>query len=513
MPEGAAAGVVGAGPVVLEVDRAKRWVYAPEQGFMRDMEELAARFRVLAPSVDYASLRVVDEVSEKVSVRKGVPEPPETVLDRGAMVTVIDGDGAGHAATSDLSDAGLAAAVARAREWAALSRGRSVLEGSARLPPPAGRYVSPVVKPIRLSKAERIGLLMTEANQCPIDDRIVDWAASLWTTDVTQLLVTADGDRCVQELHFAVPGLHVTAYERGVSQTRSWGGRYNGFCRQGGLEVLDAGAFAGSGRRTAEEALALLVAPSCPSGFLDVVLMPDQMMLQIHESIGHPIELDRILGDERNYAGTSFVTLDMIGSYQYGSSLLDVTYDPTRPEQFASFATDDDGAAATREYLIKAGLLVRALGGTVSQARAGMAGVATTRASSWNRPPIDRMSNLNVEPGTSTLDDMIASIDDGVLMRTNVSWSIDDSRNKFQFGCEWGQRIRDGKLGEVVKNPSYRGVSASFWRSLSMVGDASTFEVLGTPFCGKGEPNQIIRCGHASPACKFSRVDVFAGDQ
>ncbi|HVW25709.1 MAG TPA: TldD/PmbA family protein [Polyangiaceae bacterium] len=480
---------------------------------MRDLEELAARFRDLAPKADFASLRLVDEVSERVSVRQGVPEPPETMLDAGAMITVVDGDGTGYAATSDLSDEGLAAAVARAREWAALSRGRSVLDGRVAMPAPRGSYASPQAKPVRLSKAERIELLMVEANQCRIDDRIADWAASLWTTDVTQLLVTADGDRSVQSLHFTVPGLHVTAFDRGVSQTRSWGGRYNGYCRQGGLEVLEAGGFEGAGRRTAEEALALLAAPSCPSGFLDVVLMPDQMMLQIHESIGHPIELDRILGDERNYAGTSFVTLDMIGSYQYGSSLLDVTYDPTRPEQFASFATDDDGAPAAREYLIRKGVLVRALGGTVSQARAGMSGVATSRASGWNRPPIDRMSNLNVEPGTSTLDEMIASIDDGVLMRTNVSWSIDDSRNKFQFGCELGQRIRSGKLGEIVKNPCYRGVSSSFWRSLSMVGDASTFEVLGTPFCGKGEPNQIIRCGHASPACKFSRVDVFGGDK
>lgn len=488
--------------------------YALYSKLMRDLEELAARFRDLAPAADFASLRVVDEVSERVSVRQGVPEPSETMLDRGAMITVMDGDGSGYAATSDLSDSGLSVAVARAREWAALSRGRSVLQGRVAMPAlHDARYTSPQAKPIHLSKAERIELLMTEANQCRLDDRIVDWAASLWTTDVTQLLLTADGERAVQELHFAVPGLHVTAFERGVSQTRSWGGRYNGFCRQGGLEVLDAGGFSGAGRRTAEEALALLAAPSCPSGFFDVVLMPDQMMLQIHESIGHPIELDRILGDERNYAGTSFVTLDMIGSYQYGSSLLDVTYDPTRPEQFASFAADDDGAQASREYLIRKGILVRALGGTVSQARSGMPGVATTRASGWNRPPIDRMSNLNVEPGTSSLGDMIASIDDGVLMRTNVSWSIDDSRNKFQFGCELGQRIRKGKLAEIVKNPCYRGVSSSFWRSLSMVGDESTFEVLGTPFCGKGEPNQIIRCGHASPACKFSRVDVFGGDQ
>jgi predicted Zn-dependent protease len=244
---------------------------------------------------------------------------------------------------------------------------------------------------------------------------------------------------------------------------------------------------------------------------MDVLLMPDQMMLQIHESIGHPLELDRILGDERNFAGTSFVTLDMFGKYQYGSALLNVTFDPTITEQFASFAYDDDGAPATREFIIKDGVLMRPLGGTISQARAQMAGVSTTRACSWNRAPIDRMSNLNIEAGTAPLQDMIASIDHGVLMRTNCSWSIDDSRNKFQFGCEYGQMIRKGKLAEVVKNPNYRGVSATFWRSLAMVGDGSTREVMGTPFCGKGEPSQVIRVGHAAPACKFSGVSVFGG--
>jgi predicted Zn-dependent protease len=241
--------------------------------------------------------------------------------------------------------------------------------------------------------------------------------------------------------------------------------------------------------------------------------MPDQMMLQIHESIGHPLELDRILGDERNYAGTSFVTLDMFGAYRYGSSLLNVTHDPTNTAEFATFAFDDDGAPAGRDHLIREGLLLRPLGGTVSADRAGMPAVATARACSWNRPPIDRMSNLNLEPGSSTLAQMIESIDDGLLLCTNVSWSIDDSRNKFQFGCEWGQRIVSGRLGEVVRNPNYRGVSATFWRSLSMVGNSSTLEVLGTPFCGKGEPNQVIRVGHSSPACKFTEVDVFGGER
>ena len=207
----------------------------------------------------------------------------------------------------------------------------------------------------------------------------------------------------------------------------------------------------------------------------------------------------------------------MFGSYRYGSELLNVTHDPTRAEEFATFAYDDEGSRAHRQYLIRDGVLIQPLGGALSRQRMARASwdgcVATARASSWNRPPIDRMSNLNLEAGASTFEQIVSSMDDGMLMQTNASWSIDDSRNKFQFGCEWGQRIRGGRLAEVVRNPNYRGISATFWRSLAMVGDASTVQVLGSRFCGKGEPNQLIRVGHASPACKFSAVAVFGAER
>ncbi len=485
-----------------------------------DIETISQRFRRLVPNgLDHASLRLVQEHSNVTRVRQNVVEPAERSVDRGAMVTVIAGDGLGYAATSDLSDSGLRAATDRAVQWAELSRGRSVFDGRVpALPAAQGRHRSATVKPLSLTTADRVDLLMRESKACRIDERIVDWEAILWTVQSRQFSAGTDGSETVQEFDFTIPALHVIAHADGLTQTRSWGGRYNGYCQQGGLEIIERSGFVGCGRTTAEEALQLLAAPNCPSGKFDLLLMPDQMMLQIHESIGHPLELDRILGDERNYAGTSFVTLDMFGTYQYGSNLLNVTFDPTRSEEFASFAFDDEGSCATREYLIRDGLLLRPLGGTLSQQRAArlrsdLPAVATARSCGWNRPPIDRMSNLNVEPGTSTLADMIASIEDGVLMKTNASWSIDDSRNKFQFGCEWGQRIRDGKLAEVVRNPNYRGISATFWRSLSMVGDASTFEVMGTPYCGKGEPNQAIRVGHASPACRFDGIDVFGADR
>jgi predicted Zn-dependent protease len=161
--------------------------------------------------------------------------------------------------------------------------------------------------------------------------------------------------------------------------------------------------------------------------------------------------------------------------------------------------------------LIAKGLLLRPLGSGLSQARSGLPGTANSRASSWNRPPIDRMANLNVEPGETDLAALIGGIERGVWMETNLSWSIDDSRNKFQFGCELGREIVDGQLGRVVRNPCYRGISATFWRSLSAVGDRDTLQVWGTPYCGKGEPNQLIRVGHASPVCRFSGVDVFGG--
>jgi predicted Zn-dependent protease len=477
-------------------------------------DSLRREFRAAAPAVDFCALRFVEETSEYLQIRQDVAEPPQLAVSRGAMVTVIDQGGLGYAATSDLSGAGIREALERARNYAKLTAGRSVVDyACVELPHPQGEYRSPAGRdPASLTRKDKYDLLAAESKECRIDERIVDWEANLWSTHSRQAYFTADGGAIDQEFRFIVPNLSATAHAKGETQTRTHAGRYNGFCRQGGLEILDAFGLKGSGRKVAESALELLLAPNCPSGTMDVILMPDQMMLQIHESIGHPLELDRILGDERNFAGTSFVTLDMFGAYQYGSKLLNVTHDPTRPEQYASYGWDDDGLAARKEYLIREGILERPLGGMVSQARAGMHGVANTRACSWNRPPIDRMANLNVEAGASPLDELIAAVDSGVMMRTNMSWSIDDSRNKFQFGCEWGRVIRNGKLAEVVKNPNYRGISATFWRSLAGVGDASTFEVMGTPFCGKGEPAQAIRVGHASPACRFAKVDVFGGE-
>ncbi len=475
-------------------------------------DRIAERFRAIAPSVDFCSLRLVQTRSEFLSVRQNILQPVSTSEDVGAMITVIDNGGMGYAGTSDLTESGLRRAAAHAAAWALRSAGRSVIDFSrVPFPRPDGDYTSPVQIPWHgLPRKDKIDLLRSTSEQLKIDERIVDWEASLWHTESDMLYLTADGGRARQAFRYLVPMLSVTANAGSETQTRTFAGR--GYCRQGGLEILDHTRFREVAPLLATEVVQLLTAPNCPSGLMDALLAPDQMILQIHESIGHPLELDRILGDERNYAGTSFVTPEMFGSYRYGSDLLNITFDPTRPHEFASYAFDDDGQPARHEYLIRNGILLRGLGGVTSQARTGLPGVANSRATSWNRPPIDRMANLNLEPGTSSFAAMAAAVERGVYMQTNTSWSIDDSRNKFQFGCEWGQLIENGKLTTVVKNPNYRGVSATFWRSLKMVGNPDTLDILGSPFCGKGEPNQIIRVGHASPTCLFAAVEVFGGE-
>jgi len=475
-------------------------------------EKTAERFRECIPSVDFCSLRVVREQTEVMAMLRGVLQPPSSREDFGGMVTVIHGGGLGYAATSDLSTSGLNQAIARAKKWAERSALASVYDfSSVPMPHPQGTYASPVEQPFHdMSVSDCMALLKTESDKLTIDPRVVHWGVSIMYVGTDSLYLTSGGGEVFQQLRHIAPAIEAVASDGSDTQSRTMAS-LRGFSQQGGLEVLERSGFYSDGPRIAREALELLEAPQCPSGEQDLILDADQMMLQIHESIGHPLELDRILGDERNYAGTSFVTADMFGEYQYGSKLLNITFDPTLSEQFASYGYDDDGVQATKEYLIQDGVLVRPLGGLLSQHRAGLNGVANSRACSWNRPPIDRMANINLEEGTDSLSALIGQVEKGVYMRTNRSWSIDDSRNKFQFGCEWGREIVDGALGRVVRNPNYRGISAGFWRNLKAVGDGSTRGVMGTPYCGKGEPNQVVRVGHASPACLFSNVAVFGG--
>ncbi len=330
--------------------------------------------------------------------------------------------------------------------------------------------------------------------------------ASCFQIHRESLSMHSSGTVIAQTMDASALHLSATAEKDGETQTRS-----NGFkSLQVPLEhhFKDADEAC---QRIRTQALELINAENCPNATLDLVLAPDQLYLQVHESIGHPLELDRILGDERNYAGFSFINLSDIGTLTYGSPLLNVTFDPHAASEMASYRFDDTGLKAEPLHIIKDGQLLRALGGSDSQFRCDVPGVACARQTAWNRAPIDRMANLNIEPGSSTFDEIIASIENGIYMETNRSWSIDDYRRKFQFGAEYARLIKDGKLGAVVKNPNYRGTTLPFWHSLSHVGNADTKKPWGTLWCGKGEPNQVVRVGHAVPVCAFQGVEVFGG--
>jgi predicted Zn-dependent protease len=470
--------------------------------------------KICPPNVDYCGLRVHREVHERVTVNRGIIEPFQTNIETGGMLTVYHKGGMGYAATTCLDKDGLAKARDKALALAEIVGRRSVFDFSSVSMTHAKGYYQSKVKKLwsDVSLKDKIDFLQKLSGRLKSKEEIVDWSVGLWAIDDERLLLTNDGGEVFQKFSFLIPDMRATAADGNEAISRSFGGRY-GYTRQGGLEILDDIGFEQASTWIPEEAAELLRAPQCPTEKMDILLDPGQMMLQIHESIGHPLELDRILGDERNYAGTSFVTKEMFGNFQYGSPLLNVTVSSDFANEVSSYDFDDEGDKTTKEFIIKDGVLLRPLGGLLSRHRAGMAlGVANTRADSWRRPAIDRMSNLNVEPGETSLESMIRGVKKGIFMKTNTSWSIDDARNKFQFGCEWGQLIEDGELTQVVKKPNYRGRSSEFWRNLFVVGNQETFDVMGTPYCGKGEPNQAIRVGHGSPICGFRQVDVFGGD-
>ena len=393
------------------------------------------------------------------------------------------------------------------------------------MPHPQGEYETPVVVAWdTVSLADKIALLQQESARLQRglggpsphkkkDERIVDWAASLWHTHNDTLYITNGEAHTRQQCSYIVPMLSVTANAGTETHTRTFGGR--GYCRQGGLEVLDrTGFFYCSGSATQPpRQVQLLSAPDCPTGRMDVLLAPDQMMLQIHESVGHPLELDRILGDERNYADQ---LCDAGHVRRLPVRLRPVEYHlltPPDPNSMPSYQFDDDGQPARKEYLIKNGRLLRGLAGGLPSA-AGDARRCNARADTWNRPTIDRMANLNLEPGASDFSSMVSAIERGVYMKTNCSWSIDDSRNKFQFGCEWGQLIEDGKLTTVVKKTELPGVSATFWRNLARVGNPDSYEVLGTPVLrqGRAQSSHPRRARLPRPACSRTLRSLAVSD-
>ncbi|MEM6449660.1 MAG: TldD/PmbA family protein [Cyanobacteria bacterium P01_D01_bin.105] len=462
---------------------------------------------------DWIGIRANREHSSWRAMRDGNPQQNERGFDQGAMVEVLAGGQFGYSATNRLTTESLRAAAQAAYAQAVSAHQWAIHHFTPAVRPPVkGTYTSPYQQSLDALSVQDINdLLRKLCDRLNVSAKIVRTSAIARTHGIESWFVSSNGSEVYQKLALIETHLGAIAQVPGATQARTDNG-YLARSYQGGWEYFSpSSALWERATRIGQQAIELLDAPDCPDTTTTLVLAPDQMMLQLHESVGHPIELDRILGDERNYAGGSFVQPQDFGTLTYGSHLMNVTFDATNRGELASYRFDDTGASAQKAYLIKDGVLQRGLGGLESQARLQVPGVACTRACNWNRPAIDRMANINLEPGDTDFESMIGAIEDGVYMESNRSWSIDDQRHKFQFGCEYALKIENGQLTTPLKNPNYRATTPQFWKSLKQVGNGETLQTYGTPYCGKGEPNQLIRVGHASPACAFENIEVFGG--
>lgn len=458
----------------------------------------------------YADVRVVRFKSQSVAVRNRNVEALASDESLGFGVRVIVGGywgfAASHNLTLDEADAVAAKAVRVAQASATVPGARADIGPRQSA---SGGYTTPVQRdPFEVPLDDKIALLM-DANETMMRvPNVISAEGNVYCQREDKVFANTEDAYIEQELYETGCGIEATAVDEGEVQNRSYPnsvGRHQG---TEGWEFVERYDLRGNAERVAEEAAALLRAKTMAPGTTTVILDGSQVALQIHESCGHPIELDRVLGTEAAFAGMSFLTTDKLGSFMYGSPQVSMTADATIPGGLGTFGFDDEGIPAQSTPIVRDGLFVGYLTSRETAAALGQRSNGAMRASGWNRIPLIRMTNVNIEPGDWALADMIADTEDGVYMETNRSWSIDDKRLNFQFGTELAREIKHGKLGDLVKNATYTGITPRFWGSCDAVGDAGSWVVWGTPNCGKGQPEQVAHTGHGAAPARFRNVQV-----
>jgi TldD protein len=478
---------------------------------MRDLTERALDTAV-QQGASQAEVRVSRRADESIAIKSGRVEGVAFGESEGFGVRVLVDGAWGFAASNLLTTAEADRVAADAVRIARASRTalRRPVELDDR-PPAHGSYRTPMeIDPFTLPTEEKIAELLAADDQMRATEPGLAFTETSYVGQrEAKVYAASDGSYVEQELTDVVAGIEANAVAGDELQRR----RYPDCGQAAGWEWIRALDLVGNAPRVASEAMALLLAPQCPSGRTSIILDPSQLYLQIHESCGHPTELDRVFGTEASYAGTSFLTVDKLRSgFRYGSELIDIVADATAPGGMGTFGWDDEGVAAQNAPLIKEGILVGYLTSRETAPRIGRGSSGAMRADGWNRIPLIRMTNINLlpRPGQS-LEEIIADTDDGLYLSTNRSWSIDDRRLNFQFATEIAWEIKGGQLGRMVKNPTYTGITYEFWRSCDAVADEATYRMYGTPNCGKGEPGQIGHVGHGASGARFRDVQVGVG--
>ena len=458
----------------------------------------------------YADIRIVHREFEEIEVKNGNVEALTQDEDFGFGIRLLYQGAWGFACSSKVTKGEMERVLGKALK---VARASSMVQGKLISFPPASpvidRYKTPYsIDPFGVSVETKLNLLLTSDEILRKNKKVKISEAFMGSYKTEKTFASTEGSFIEQEMVECGAGIGATAIEKGEVQIRSYPNSFRGNFATKGYEWVESLSLPKHASRVADEAEQLLRAKPCPSKMTTLILDSSQLALQVHESIGHPIELDRILGTEASYAGTSFLNPEMVGRFQYGSERVNVVADATLPGGLGTFGYDDEGVPAQRVPILSEGILVNLLSSRETALRLGKESNGTMRADGWNRIPLIRMTNINLEPGEWTLEQMIADTEEGVLMSTNRSWSIDDKRINFQFGTEIGWEIKGGRLGDMVKNPTYTGITPTFWNSCDAVANRHHWEMWGTPNCGKGEPGQVAHVGHGAAPARFRNVQI-----
>jgi TldD protein len=463
----------------------------------------------------FADVRAIHQRSRALTTKNGKVGSSSDAESSGMNVRVLLDGAWGFAASEGLSRAEVEATAARAveialasaqvkRENVRLAREESVV----------AEWATPfTIDPFSISVEQNIDLLLKIDAELRAVSGITLAEANLNFNREEQWFASSEGSQIHQTKYTAGAGYTAYAFAGNEIQKRSYPCSYGGQWQNKGYELIEELQLLQNARRVAEEAVALHGADQCPEGVFDLILEGSQLGLQIHESVGHPIELDRVLGMEANFAGTSFLTLDKLRNLRYGSDLVNVVADARLDHGpgLGTFGYDDEGVPAQCTPIITNGLFTGYLSSrdtahSIGENRSG----GTLRAESWNRLPMIRMTNVSLLPGENplSLEQLIASTDHGILMETNRSWSIDDKRYNFQFGCEMGWEIKHGRRVRMLKNPSYSGITTEFWNALDAICSRDEWILWGTPNCGKGQPQQVMGTGHGASPSRFRKIKI-----
>jgi TldD protein len=482
------------------------------------MRDLANRALNIAQQLgaSYVDVRVMERTTEGIDVKNGRVEGISSGTSSGFNVRVIVDGAWGFASSANMDDA---EAERVAKQSVQIARASALVAGEpvilSPLAPQHGFYRTPMQRdPFIIPLNQKVQLLLDADAAMRSVQGVSLTNSNMEYAREHKLFVSSEGSDVEQELYDVGAAIDASAVDPTSSeiQTRSYPNSFGRQAGTSGYEFIEAMDLANHGARIGEEAVKLLAAPQCPSGVTTIILDGQQTALQVHESCGHPIELDRVLGMEAGFVGKSFLTTDKLnGHYRYGSDVVNLTADATLPGGLGTFGWDDEGVPAQRTPIVTNGIFSGYLMSRDTAPLLGLTSNGCVRADSWNRLPMIRMTNVSLEPGTWTLDDLIADTDDGIYMSINKSWSIDDRRLNFQFGVELAYEIKHGKLGRMLKNATYTGITPQFWGSCDAICNHDAWVVWGTPNCGKGEPMQTMRTGHGAAPARFRNVQIGVG--